>query len=183
MKRNIQIDFLRGISIFFVIAMHYSSAFPPNMFLIPRSFWLETVKNGYYGVAIFFVISGFLISSISIARYGSLGAIKLSEFYIFRVSRIFPALIIFVCINTLMVWKLDPEFKFETLLEILKYIFTFRFNLYFIKTKTVFSTWAILWSLAIEETYYLLFPLLCRMLKNTLYIAMNLPRFDGHAVL
>src|SRR5260370_35086544 len=77
---------LRGVAALVVALMDYCYCFP---------IWFASlgfIGNGYYGVALFFAISGFLITSNMLARYGDLGSINLREFYVMRAARIIPCL-------------------------------------------------------------------------------------------
>src|SRR5271154_825355 len=100
--RSARIDFLRGISIFAVLALHFSLTYQlvksPLAQVVPAAWIRAAVINGNYGVTIFFVISGFLITSNNLLRYQSLSRVKLRQFYAFRFSRIIPPLILALCI-------------------------------------------------------------------------------------
>lgn len=91
------IDGLRAIAILSVVVFHAFPAF---------------LQGGFIGVDIFFVISGFLISSI-IFRSLKRGTFNLAEFYVHRIKRIFPALLLVlsVCISlgTLPLKSIDPQ--------------------------------------------------------------------------
>lgn len=96
MKRNFGIDLLRGISILFVIIHHLALPFRlplktgPIGEILPAFIINGISFNGYESVFIFFVISGFLITSRCLNKYGSLQNIKIKEFYFQRSKRIFP---------------------------------------------------------------------------------------------
>lgn len=131
-------------------------------------------RNGYYGVSIFFVISGFLITSRLIERsQAKLKNIVLSEFYFFRVSRLFPALILLCCINLLFSYLNLPDFQTSfgasTWKDLLLYVFTFRTNLLSMQIGLP-PAWAVLWSLAIEEVFYLFYPVVCVVLRYFLLL-------------
>ena len=104
--RNPGIDLLRGISIILVILNHMGlrirltqgalAAFLPNLFLNDLTF------NGSEAVFTFFVVSGFLIATNSLERWGSLGAINVRVFYVRRASRIVPCLVALVAILSVL---------------------------------------------------------------------------------
>jgi peptidoglycan/LPS O-acetylase OafA/YrhL len=168
------IDALRGISILLVVLYHgdnfftvQASALAP---LFPAQLTNVLFHSGYYGVSIFFVISGFLITRISLERYGTLSAIRLGSFYLFRFGRIAPCL----CLTLIVLLSLQfghvRDFVHDTgktsLSGLLAYTLTFRYNLLFCKYGWGLLPWDVLWSLSIEEMFYLFFPVLCLLLRN-----------------
>ena len=88
------IDLLRGLSILFVLMNHVNMrllfAKVPYTKGLPAQLVSSLVWNGQYGVQIFFVVSGFLITSTSIRRWQSLRALRIKEFYLLRFARIAP---------------------------------------------------------------------------------------------
>ncbi len=75
------LDGLRGISVLSVIAFHAGVPF---------------LRGGFIGVEVFFVISGFLITSLMLREYADTGDISLKRFYMRRILRLFPALVLFL---------------------------------------------------------------------------------------
>lgn len=144
------IDGLRAIAILSVVIFH---AFP------------ATLQGGFVGVDIFFVISGFLISSI-LFRSMQRGNFNYARFYVHRIKRIFPALVVVLLAAYLFGWfALLPE-EFE---QLGKHIaagagFVQNFALWqeagYFDTASEFKPLMHLWSLAIEEQFYLIYPLL-----------------------
>jgi peptidoglycan/LPS O-acetylase OafA/YrhL len=168
------IDSLRGVSILLVLLYHgddfftvQASAFAP---LFPPQVARALFQSGYYGVTIFFVISGFLITRISLARYGALNAIRPGRFYLFRFGRIAPCLGLTLIVLLTLHFAHVRDFVYDTektsLAELLTYTLTFRYNLLFCRNGWGLLPWDILWSLSIEEMFYLFFPLLCLLLRN-----------------
>jgi len=145
-----EIDGLRAIAVLSVIFFH--SGF--NFF-----------SGGYIGVDIFFVISGYLITKIIVEEL-SRDNFSLKNFYIRRSRRILPALFFTVFLTMIMgLWIMDPADLLDLAKTILSVIsFSSNIFLYFqdgyfdaaIEDNPLFHTW----SLAVEEQYYLVIPLL-----------------------
>lgn len=144
------IDGLRGIAVLSVIIFHAEIAFP----------------GGFLGVDLFFVISGFLITSILLVEYAEAETINLGRFYERRIRRIFPALIAtcLACIPFAF-WLMLPAAN-EQFFQSMAAAQVFMANVFFwldvgyfsaaAETKPLLHTW----SLAVEEQYYLVFPFL-----------------------
>jgi len=144
------IDGLRAVAVVSVIGFH---AFPP---------WF---RGGFIGVDIFFVISGFLITSIllkSLAR----GQFTLLEFYSRRIKRIFPALILVLAAAFAFGWLTLFAFEYKNLGKHVAASAGFVANLALWNEAGYFDSAAAakpllhLWSLGIEEQFYVLWPLL-----------------------
>ena len=185
-KRNQPIDALRGLSIFLVISLHYCMFLPTGFASIPMEAFSRLARNGYYGVALFFTISGFLITSRTLKRYGSLGAIKPREFYLARFARIYPLLfalvISLVVLSYLRVNYFVPPMGINIWAAAWKAL-TFQFNLYYIAGASGFTTWAPLWSLAIEEVFYVLFPIVCIALRSNAMLVAALVALIAREIL
>ncbi|MCY9848249.1 acyltransferase family protein [Pectobacterium jejuense] len=150
-KYRPDIDGLRAVAVLSVVAFH---AFP------------DWMKGGFIGVDIFFVISGFLISTIIFENLDK-GTFSFAEFYARRIKRIYPALLLVLTVSIVFGWfaLLADEYK-----QLGKHTMAgvgFVSNLvlwgesgYFdnaAETKPLLH----LWSLGIEEQFYFLWPLLC----------------------
>ncbi|HDV6323911.1 TPA: acyltransferase, partial [Burkholderia multivorans] len=100
--RNARIDLLRGISILLVLLHHFNIPYALGDTAVARAFGRDAVhavvRNGNYGVTMFFVISGYLITSNARRRWGNLGAIDVRTFYVSRVARIVPCLLLLLAI-------------------------------------------------------------------------------------
>jgi peptidoglycan/LPS O-acetylase OafA/YrhL len=99
--RSAGIDFLRGLAILAVVALHLRIHIPTKSHFIER--WPEHLRlivfgSGYYGVMVFLVISGYLITSISLRRWGSLQSVRPVAFYQLRFARIAPPLLLLIAI-------------------------------------------------------------------------------------
>ena len=96
--RDGRIDTLRGVSILLVLLHHFNIAYPLQDTLLAGLLgWplLHAIaRNGNYGVTMFFVISGYLVTRNALDRWGSLGAVRLAPFYGLRLARIVPTLLL-----------------------------------------------------------------------------------------
>jgi len=100
--------------------------------------------------------------------------VSIPRFFLFRISRILPPLLLLVALNLAGYVFGWPGFEMTepiTVPRLLAYVFTFRFNLLYLQGGAMLAAWAVLWSLAIEEVFYLAFPLLCRLLRNEVALA------------
>lgn len=143
------LDGFRGISIILVIISHI-------YFMSESRNPLLTVFSGLFGVNIFFVISGFLITTLLLKEKEKNGFISLKRFYIRRILRIFPVAYLFLLVLTLL------NLLFSMHLRIWSFIgsaFYFR-NLYF-NAMQDFQT-GHFWSLSVEEQFYFIFPILLK---------------------
>lgn len=162
------IDGLRAIAILSVVIYH---AFPTKL------------RGGFVGVDIFFVISGFLISSI-IFRSLQRGDFNFGEFYARRVRRIFPALILVLAASYTVGWFVLLPDEFKQLGRHMAAGAGFVQNIVLYQEAGYFDTASELkplmhlWSLSIEEQFYLVFPVLIwgawRLGLNALSVALLL---------
>jgi peptidoglycan/LPS O-acetylase OafA/YrhL len=142
------IDGLRAISVLAVVIFH---AFPS---------W---IRGGFIGVDVFFVISGFLISTIIFKSLDD-GTFKFSEFYSRRIKRIFPALLVVLSASYLFGWfaLLADEYKQLGLHIAAGTAFISNFILWreagYFDTAADSKPMLHLWSLAVEEQFYILWP-------------------------
>ncbi|SFR40311.1 Peptidoglycan/LPS O-acetylase OafA/YrhL, contains acyltransferase and SGNH-hydrolase domains [Marinobacter gudaonensis] len=117
---------------------------------------IEVFFSARHGVAGFFVLSGFLITWLLIKEHALTGRVSLRDFYLRRSLRIFPAYYVFVFVT--LSWDFmrgDPHAK-----EVLWPSLTYLMNYYNAIEGHPSSSVAHLWSLAIEEQFYLLWPIL-----------------------
>lgn len=143
-----EIDGLRAIAVLSVILFHAG---------------VPAVSGGFIGVDVFFVISGFLITSIVLHELAD-KSFTLMGFYERRVRRILPALFVVIAATTAfaMFWLSPADFMDYG--GSVRYLAGFVSNLFFYKTSGYFGLDAELqpllhtWSLSVEEQYYLAFP-------------------------
>jgi peptidoglycan/LPS O-acetylase OafA/YrhL len=149
-KYRKEIDGLRAFAVLPVILHH---AFP------------EFFPGGFVGVDVFFVISGYLITGILIHEISS-ERLSLLNFYERRARRILPALLVVLAFSTILSWLLMSNRELEDYLESVSGAALFYSNFVFWNQIDYFGVEAIhkpllhTWSLAIEEQFYIVFPLL-----------------------
>lgn len=144
------IDGLRALAVLAVVGFHFS----PN--------W---ITGGFIGVDIFFVISGYLISSIIFEKL-SQDNFSFTEFYSRRIKRIFPALILVFIVCIIAGWFTLFDYEYQKLGEHIAAGGGFVSNLVYWGEAGYFDTTAEtkpllhLWSLGIEEQFYIVWPFL-----------------------
>ena len=173
MMRNYKIDVLRGISILLVLIHHFNIPYKFHDTFLGISVFgvsLSTLvaRNGNYGVTMFFVISGFLITQHTLQRNHSLAQINLKDFYIRRIARIVPCLVLLVAIVSVLGGiGLKPFMNqapngIEVPYGLTVFAaFSFWMNILIIENGWVNYALGVLWSLSVEEVFYLAFPILC----------------------
>ena len=171
--RNYKIDILRGVSILLVLIHHFNIPYKLHdtflgILIGGESLSTLIARNGNYGVTMFFVISGFLITQHTLQRSGSLAQIKLKDFYIRRLARIIPCLVLLVAmVSVLGSLGLQPFINQSPNGVEVSYAVTvlsalsFWMNLLIIEYGWVNYALGVLWSLSVEEVFYLAFPVLC----------------------
>lgn len=140
------LDGLRALSILIVMAAHFVSGkyFP-----------------GGVGVLIFFCISGFLITWLMFKEFDSHGRIDIADFFLRRIFRLYPALLVYVAVSIGWAILFKPSVSVDWW-EVAAALFYFS-NLYYFTGIFGFDgaptmPFHILWSLSVEEHFYLLFP-------------------------
>lgn len=149
MQYRPEIDGLRTLAVLPVVLFHAGVPF---------------LAGGFVGVDIFFVISGYLITSII---YGELqtGSFTIGKFYERRVRRLLPALFVVLAATVAMALAWLPPHAAQDFFKSLIAVPLFGSNMYFSETSGYFSAASELkpllhtWSLAVEEQYYLFFPI------------------------
>lgn len=169
------IDLLRGLAIFFVLMNHVNMrllfAKVPYTHGLPQQLMRSLVWNGQFGVQIFFAVSGFLITSTALRRWGSAGSVSIRGFYLLRFARIAPLMLALLAIlSTLHMAQVQGfvvSAKSGGLPLALLAALTFHINVLEARRGYLPGSWDILWSLSVEEMFYLFFPLLCRILNRS----------------
>jgi len=141
-----QLDGLRAMAVLAVLWTHY----------LPEEYWLFGIYWGGYGVRLFFVLSGFLITGILLksrqyviqGKQCSLFALR--QFYIRRFLRIFPIYYVILALAVLMAM---PQVR-----EAIVWHVSYLSNVFFALQGRFYGSAGHLWSLAVEEQFYLLWP-------------------------
>jgi peptidoglycan/LPS O-acetylase OafA/YrhL len=144
------IDGLRAVAVGVVVAYH---AFP------------KFLPGGFIGVDVFFVISGYLITQLIVSNLQA-GTFGLGEFYQRRALRILPALLVVMSACCLFGWLLLLPSELQSLGKSMSWSAPFLANLYFARNGGYFDNAAELnpllhlWSLGVEEQFYVVWPVL-----------------------
>ena len=153
-KRIPSLDGLRGIAILLVLVNHLAGAH----YFLSQPVMARLGDLGNLGVRLFFVISGFLITRLLLNEFAATQRISLKAFYIRRMLRIFPAFYVFIMVATVL-----AAFGFASLdREDLLYSVTYTMNYY--SNFTPNYSLRHLWSLSVEEQFYLLWPVTLALL-------------------
>ncbi|HFC2263684.1 TPA: acyltransferase family protein [Neisseria gonorrhoeae] len=155
-----EIDGLRAVAVLSVIIFHLNNRWLPG---------------GFLGVDIFFVISGFLITGIILSEIQN-GSFSFRDFYTRRIKRIYPAFIAAVSLASVIASQIFLYEDFNQMRKTIELSTVFLSNIYLGFRLGYFDLSADenpvlhIWSLAVEEQYYLLYPLLlifcCKKTKS-----------------
>jgi peptidoglycan/LPS O-acetylase OafA/YrhL len=163
------LDGWRAVSILLVLGSHNPRVFDFPQRLDRLFMWSF---DGGLGVRFFFVISGFLITFLLLKEHGQTGGINLKNFYFRRALRILPVyfafLLVMLCLQLFTVWHQEPV--------------TWLGNVTFL-TNVLPGNWNTghLWSLAVEEQFYILWPVLLCLIgrpagsNRRLYLVLAIP--------
>ena len=173
------IDSLRAIAVIAVIIYHIDANYLPG---------------GVLGVDLFFVLSGYLISSLIIKEYKSTGTVNLYNFYVRRARRLLPAVYFMITVVLIIITLFNGVLLKKSYLDAL-FGYIYSSNWWYIFHKLDYfdsfgsqSPFKHLWSLAIEEQFYMFFPLIflifnrksksnnsnSKLNKNFIYVVLSL---------
>lgn len=152
------LDGLRAIAVLGIIIYHLNKQ------------WLT---GGFLGVDTFFVISGYLITSLLLKEYDGTGIIKLKSFWIRRLKRLLPAVIVLLMVVGTATLLLKSDNIIRVKHDIIAAIFYVSNWWYIAKDVNYFEQFSFmplkhLWSLAIEEQFYIFFPVILVTLLLTI---------------
>jgi len=154
------IEGLRAVAVILVVLYHAG---------------LPSLQGGFIGVDIFFVVSGYLITSLLAQELSSSGRINLSRFYARRARRLLPALTLVVVIVCLIQAIIASPLVQVNVLKAALATILYSSNLYFAHTKLYYFLQGAgsepllhTWSLAVEEQFYLVWPIFLLLLRNVL---------------
>jgi len=150
-KIRVDIQLLRAAAVLSVIAFH---------------FWPNHVVSGFAGVDVFFVISGFLITSLIVREIESTGKLSLANFWMRRIRRILPASVVVIAATAgVVMWIGSPDLLSNIGRHVLASAFSGENILlaldqadYFLSAEAP-SPLQHFWSLAVEEQFYIVWPL------------------------
>ncbi len=156
---------LRAIAVVLVLLSHAGFAF---------------ADGGYVGVDVFFVLSGFLITSLLIKEVFDTGKISIAGFYARRARRILPAASAVTIATVIGTWLWFPITRFEAVMQdaftVIVYVINYRFvaeSTEYLNADQMPSPFQQYWSLAVEEQFYVVWPLL---LLGLLLLMKRAPR-------
>ena len=177
--RNQGIDLLRGLAIVLVIFNHLGIRIPLAKGVLaqvlPAHLLHSLNYSGYEAVLMFFVVSGFLITGHALRRWGELRHIDLRAFYVRRATRIVPTLLLLLLVLSVLHGLGVQDFVIhrpgQSLAGALWAALTLHLNWYEGVTGYLPGNWDVLWSLSIEEAFYLGFPLVCLATRRVWVLA------------
>lgn len=160
-----ELDVLRFLA-FLGVFLHHAlprdaESYINNGFSPALAEWFVIAKRaGAYGVDLFFVLSAYLITELLLREYAKRGSFNIPAFYVRRALRIWPLYFVFLAITVFVVPGLVPEDRFGTV-----YIVSFALfagNWVCAANGLPFSVANPLWSISVEEQFYVMWPLLLR---------------------
>jgi peptidoglycan/LPS O-acetylase OafA/YrhL len=188
LPRHPAIDSLRGVAILAVLLLHFTLAFGLKNSSFAALLGVDAARailfNGNYGVTLFFVVSGYLITSMSINRWGAMEDIVLRDFYALRFARIMPPLLLALaiivtlgCLDVPYFTNSDGGHQLPASFFLLAAgsVLTFWHNVLMQSEGWFNYCLNIYWSLSVEEVFYVGLPILALTLRRQwLFVALCL---------
>jgi peptidoglycan/LPS O-acetylase OafA/YrhL len=135
-RREIELDFVRGVAILMVLTFHYQRFDP-----LPLPAPLRVIMSfGWTGVDLFFVLSGFLVGGLMMKEWKATGGVEIGRFLKRRAFKIWPSYYLFLLVVTVLHVRPLKEFFWQNLFNVQNYFL---------------SSLSHTWSLAVEEQFYL----------------------------
>ena len=154
-KYRPEIDGLRSIAVSIVIIYHAKISILGH----------KLFEGGFIGVDIFFVISGYLITSIILKELNQTGSFSFKNFYIRRIRRILPALLLVMFVSLPFAWMYIVPLSFKDFSKSIIFSLGFSSNYYFHFSGLrygdedgLLKPFLHTWSLSVEEQFYIFFP-------------------------
>lgn len=163
-SRRPELDGIRALAVSLVLVGHALSR--ANLSVTPAlDSLLAIVGNAGLGVRIFFVLSGFLITTLLLKEKDLTGSVSLNKFYIRRAKRILPPFLIYIFVIALL--KLNTIIIVDWIQIISAAFFAWNYSIFWIELGSPSGSWYLghFWTLALEEQFYIFWPLLIFFLK------------------
>lgn len=174
-KYRPEIDGLRAIAIIMVFLYHLEIYFSS----------IKIFAGGFWGVDIFFVISGYLISLYLINELKTRKSIHILSYFERRLRRIVPLLFVVVSFTIILGWCLIPPVRYIDIVQSAFSAITFSSNFYFYFVEIAYESKNSLllpllhtWSLSVEGQFYLILPLIIYLLAGKKYEKLSLIIFS-----
>src|SRR5258706_1211587 len=140
------LDGLRGVAVLMVMLSHTDLT------------WLST-SGGFVGVHVFFVLSGFLITSLLLEEHGKTGTIRIGPFYPRRALRLLPAIAVLMIAALVVAWASGSSSELKDVGTSVVMMLTYSTNWFRISGQFPSESLGHAWTLAVEEHFYIAWPL------------------------
>ena len=161
-RRIPSLDGIRTLAVALVCLCHAVNH-PGISFGILSGTWIEPMsrEGGRFGVLLFFVLSGYLITTLLIREQAKKGRIAIGEFWYRRAFRILPVFVVYLAVVGLLTLSGTLDITWKAFASAATYTWNYQFL--YLDSSSIGSDWSVLghiWSLSVEEQFYLFFPLL-----------------------
>ena len=153
MSHRYELDGVRALAIAVVVLSHV--------------WFLPSMAGGWLGVDVFFVLSGYLITSVLLSEWDRHGSVSIRRFYVRRILRLYPALVVLLLIGALFYQQLGEYGTFAGYLHTAAYAGFYVENIFIGYAGNSHGNLGITWTLAMEEQFYIVWaPALAFMLRR-----------------